>query len=618
MTQTQKLLIALAFLTICVQSNAQTYFQRTLGGKDTLEHAFALEVLDNGNIATGGNSDQFFNNSIDGIVSLLTKDGNLIWSRSVNLGGTEIVTDLQKNQNGNLLALLHTEPFTNLVQNSFSTIVVLSSINGAVLNVQKFAGIANNLSDIAAVNGGYLVTGSAWPAGSDEPVPAAIKIDENLNILWQTVLSGPEIQAGYLKGSMEDSQGFLYAVGVVRNPDDNGLLVRFNQNGDPLCKTIGSSASDVLTRIAPAKDGNKFLAGQTKHLGDGYYRIWVVETDPDLLNIRESWSYGLTDQNNDLSTGDLVAFPGDQHLISNGNESSQLGALPHLFKFSSGNEVVQLVNYGGSALTGSFERLYTLPGNKGFVAAGNRANQFGNDVFITQTKPDLALEDACCPKDATGDARRDLKAGLSLKTIVPTLSKPLKIESAAFGSNNFPLRNQSICAPIDLAFTISKDSICPGEYIEVKPTGNTPDVQYTFSYFNGTVDPVYPERVYFSQNGAVIRTGQNSYCKEMLSQEVLIAPVPDQFPNVFTPNGDQVNDVFRPIFYCPIQMLDLKIYNRWGEMVYETKEPDGSWDGKVQGLEAPSDVYVWRLEYQAERPQGNGPFMVDGSVTLLR
>jgi gliding motility-associated-like protein len=613
-----RLLCTLAFCTICLQSNAQSYFQHTLGGQDTLEQAFALEVLDNGNIAIGGNADHFFNNSVDGIISLLSKDGNLIWSRSVNLVGTEVITDLQKNQNGNLLALLHTEPFTNSVLSSFSTIVEFSSATGAVLNVQKFAGKANSLTDITPVSGGYLVTGSAWLTGSDEPVPAAVKMDENLNILWQNTFSGPEIQGGYLKGAMEDSQGFIYVVGTIHNPDDNGLLVRFNQSGDPICKTVSSSASDLLTRIAPAKDGNKLLAGQTKYLGDGYYRIWILETDPELLNIRESWSYGLTGQNNDLSTGDLLAFAGDQHLISTGSQTNQLGALPLMFKFSSGNEVVQLVNYGGSALRGSFERLYTMPGNKGFVAAGNRADQFGNDVFVTQTKTDLSLEDACCPKDASGDARRDLKAGLNLKTMVPTLTKPLKIESAAYGSNNFPLRNQSICVPIDLAFTVSKDSICPGEYVEVKATGNTPDVQYTFSYFNGSVDPDHPERVYFSQSGAVIRTGQNSYCKDMLSKEVLIAPVPDQFPNVFTPNGDQVNDVFKPIFYCPVQVLNLKIYNRWGELVFETRDPNGAWDGKIQGVEAPSDVYVWRLEYKAERPQGNGPFVVDGSVTLLR
>ncbi|MEI6409718.1 MAG: gliding motility-associated C-terminal domain-containing protein [Bacteroidota bacterium] len=613
-----RLLCALAFFTTCVQSNAQTYFQRTLGGQDTLEQAFALEVLDNGNIATAGNADHFFNNSVDGMVSLLSKDGSLIWSRSVDLGGTEVITDLQKNQNGNLLALLHTEPFTSSVLSSFSCIVELSSVTGAVLNVQKIAGKANDLTEITPVSGGYLLTGSTWLTGGDEPVPTAIKIDENLHILWQTALSGPEIQGGYLKGAIEDSQGFIYSVGTIHNPDDNGLLVRFNQNGDPICKTIGSSANDLFTRIAPAKDGNKLLAGQTKYLGDGYYRIWTVETDPEILNIRESWSYGITGQNNDLSTGDLASIAGDQHLISTGNKSDQLGAMPLLFKFSSGNEVVQLVNFGGSALYGSFERLVVLPGNKGFVAAGNRVDQFGKDVFVTQTKTDLSLEDACCPKDAAGDARRDLKAGLSLKTIVPTLTKPLKIESAAFGSNDFPVRNQSICVPIDLAFTISKDSICPGEYVEVQAKGNTPDVQYEFSYFNGSVDQNHPERVYFGQSGAVIRTGQNSYCKDMLSKEVLIAPVPDKFPNVFTPNGDQVNDVFQPIFYCPVQTLDLKIYNRWGALVYETNDPNGSWDGKIQGLEAPSDVYIWRLEYKAERPQGGGPFVVGGSVTLLR
>jgi len=52
-----------------------------------------------------------------------------------------------------------------------------------------------------------------------------------------------------------------------------------------------------------------------------------------------------------------------------------------------------------------------------------------------------------------------------------------------------------------------------------------------------------------------------------------------QLPNVFTPNGDGSNDVFVPFPYKFIDHIDLKIFNRWGQLVYETTDPDIQWTG---------------------------------------
>ena len=67
------------------------------------------------------------------------------------------------------------------------------------------------------------------------------------------------------------------------------------------------------------------------------------------------------------------------------------------------------------------------------------------------------------------------------------------------------------------------------------------------------------------------------------------------FPNIFTPNGDEINDVFR-LFYdpgCPITDFSLVIKNRWGQEVYDSTDPNGEWDGTRNGNPAPSDVYIY-------------------------
>jgi len=64
-------------------------------------------------------------------------------------------------------------------------------------------------------------------------------------------------------------------------------------------------------------------------------------------------------------------------------------------------------------------------------------------------------------------------------------------------------------------------------------------------------------------------------------------------PNIFTPNNDGLNDVFRPIVKREVSTLEAKIYTRWGVLVYSTEDPDINWKGAgvIDG------VYFWRINY---------------------
>ncbi len=89
-------------------------------------------------------------------------------------------------------------------------------------------------------------------------------------------------------------------------------------------------------------------------------------------------------------------------------------------------------------------------------------------------------------------------------------------------------------------------------------------------------------------------------------------------PNVFTPNGDGTNDYFYPRQFLTRGVVKFKmdIYNRWGQLIFETTNTDGrGWDGKYNDLAQPGGVYVYLIEAtfkdgQVEHHQGN--------VTLLR
>jgi gliding motility-associated-like protein len=87
-----------------------------------------------------------------------------------------------------------------------------------------------------------------------------------------------------------------------------------------------------------------------------------------------------------------------------------------------------------------------------------------------------------------------------------------------------------------------------------------------------------------------------------------------EIPNAFTPNDDGKNDIFLPKIFG-IDDMNLKIYNRFGQLVFESYNPSFGWDGKFQGAPQPIDVYAYTLivKFADGRTESR-----KGSVTLIR
>jgi gliding motility-associated-like protein len=64
-------------------------------------------------------------------------------------------------------------------------------------------------------------------------------------------------------------------------------------------------------------------------------------------------------------------------------------------------------------------------------------------------------------------------------------------------------------------------------------------------------------------------------------------------PNAFTPNGDKLNDVFRPFIIGFKELKYFKIFNRWGNTVFKTSDFKSGWDGTYKGVLQPMDTYTW-------------------------
>lgn len=88
------------------------------------------------------------------------------------------------------------------------------------------------------------------------------------------------------------------------------------------------------------------------------------------------------------------------------------------------------------------------------------------------------------------------------------------------------------------------------------------------------------------------------------------------FPTAFTPNGDGLNDSFKPgNGFSIITEFELKVYNRWGQLVFKSNNPALGWDGRFKGEKQPGNVFVWQATYKLV----NGKkYFKKGTILLIR
>ena len=153
-------------------------------------------------------------------------------------------------------------------------------------------------------------------------------------------------------------------------------------------------------------------------------------------------------------------------------------------------------------------------------------------------------------------------------------------------------------------------TICNYESLHVKPS--TSFSKYLWS--NGST----ASTIEVSKAGSYwLQVTDNNNCTGkdtmvVFSKECLVGLY---VPNAFTPNQDSKNDLFRVRLFGVIKCFELRVYNRWGQIVFISNNPDKGWDGKVSGVDQDPAVFVWTCRYQMEGEQEK---LAKGTVTLIR
>ncbi|MBL0181257.1 MAG: gliding motility-associated C-terminal domain-containing protein [Chitinophagaceae bacterium] len=149
-------------------------------------------------------------------------------------------------------------------------------------------------------------------------------------------------------------------------------------------------------------------------------------------------------------------------------------------------------------------------------------------------------------------------------------------------------------------------SLCRGEAFVIRPVvENTSEITWQ----DGTKAATYTA----TQTGLYSIVAENGCGRDTAQMNITFDPCPCALllPNAFTPNGDGLNDNFRPLHACDMEDYSMTIFNSYGERIYFTKDPLQGWDGKRKGSLLNMGNYVWYVSYtktstkQSIKKQGN-------------
>jgi gliding motility-associated-like protein len=163
--------------------------------------------------------------------------------------------------------------------------------------------------------------------------------------------------------------------------------------------------------------------------------------------------------------------------------------------------------------------------------------------------------------------------------------------------------------PLDNGFQAKFEGpmiMCPKDYAQFV-NNSTGSWITTWSWYFGdgtTSDQQTPPDHLFPQTGeetkytVILVAGDSLGCTDTARQVVdVLKTCFIAVPGAFTPNGDGVNDYLYPLNALKAVDLQFKVYNRWGQLVFETTDWLKRWDGTIGGQRAPAGAYVWTLSY---------------------
>jgi gliding motility-associated-like protein len=186
----------------------------------------------------------------------------------------------------------------------------------------------------------------------------------------------------------------------------------------------------------------------------------------------------------------------------------------------------------------------------------------------------------------------------------------------------------SVIRPIDVTvnplpvFTVTDPApvVYPVQTVDITSAVNPINgVTYTYWLDSLTKKAVSNPRAINKRGRYFIRATNQFGCSAIKGVNANIIPPPEPIvyiPNAFTPNGDGLNDLLTVKLIGETSITQLRVYNRWGQLVYDDPDLSHQWNGKLKGIDLPAGVYVWTIS--GMDTYNKKPFARKGMITLIK
>ncbi|MBC7946353.1 MAG: gliding motility-associated C-terminal domain-containing protein [Chitinophagaceae bacterium] len=177
---------------------------------------------------------------------------------------------------------------------------------------------------------------------------------------------------------------------------------------------------------------------------------------------------------------------------------------------------------------------------------------------------------------------------------------------------------------VKAAFTIP-DIICPEDTVHVANESTGMIDKWRWDFGNGSSSqmespaairfPITGREAFYTVRLTVTNSGAN--CSDSIAKRIqVLSGCFIAVPTAFTPNNDGKNDFLHPLNAVKAEHLVFKVYNRFGQLVFETRDWTRKWDGRIGGIAQATGVYAWMLTF-TNRDTKERVFM-KGTTLLIR
>jgi gliding motility-associated-like protein len=598
-----------------------------------------IETSDGGFIATGQHEANGSFGDCDTYVYRIDQCGNLVWMKLYGTEMQEGAKNIEELANGDFL-------IAGLAEFGGKGFMMRINNDGDVIWNKKFPLWMVTFTSESA-DGSILATAMGFGGGTN-----ILKLDANGNLIWSKIIHDIGSYGMFIKHLSNDD----FVITSVDSGTSDFFAARLDPNGNVIwCKGYGQGWFETdhtsYSNKGLVDEANNSLVVTSPIMDPVVWDEDVLVTSLNLTNGNVQWSRRIGGAQLDQSR-DIVKTPNGYAVLGHTSSySANVDPVNHIdvpIEFRN----ILLVNLD---LNGAIDwaRIYGAEGDdkgislrlteeKGFlISAYTSSPFFGNadysfdPLFIrTDSEGKIGCQTAqIFPTTSTVDL---IATNVGTMSNFSISSEPYIVQVADQNFNDDYVCQECISIP---EFTVNETSLCINEPFEF--TNNTSvglkcfqqwiingetfsgeeNISYTFPqpgvYQVQLVSSCSNENNVYTMDVVVLAPcDENEVIDTVQSDSTVIPDDVCYVPNSFSPNSDEHNQLFKAYFANPenVSEFELTIYNRWGEVVYYSKDISQGWDGTYAKEEAMIGVYSWKLIFKYR----NKKELKNGRVALIR